>query len=47
MPRVAILTDEPGWHGRELQRAFRALDAQSVFASPSDCRLDLEGAQAR
>jgi tetrahydromethanopterin:alpha-L-glutamate ligase len=47
VPRVAILTDEPGWHGRELQRAFRALDVQSVFASLSDCRLDLEGAQAR
>jgi tetrahydromethanopterin:alpha-L-glutamate ligase len=40
--RVAILTDAPGWHGRELQRAFRALGVQTAFASLSDCRLDLE-----
>ena len=44
--RVAILTDRPGWHGRELQRALRALGVQSAFASLSDCRLDLEGVQA-
>jgi RimK family alpha-L-glutamate ligase len=45
-PRVAILTDRPGWHGRELQRAFRALGVQTHFASLSDCRLDLEGTHA-
>jgi RimK family alpha-L-glutamate ligase len=45
--RVAILTDEPGWHGRELQRAFRALGVQCTFASLSDCRIDLESPQAR
>src|SRR6266853_6723669 len=45
--RVAILTEEPGWHGRELQRAFRALGVQSAFASLSDCRIDLEGSQPR
>src|SRR5215472_14121143 len=44
--RVAILTDQPGWHGRELQRAFRACGVQSAFASLSDCRLDLEGTRA-
>jgi RimK family alpha-L-glutamate ligase len=44
--RIAILTDEAGWHGRELQRAFRALGVQSAFASLSDCRLDLQGARA-
>ena len=44
--RVAILTDRPGWHGRELQRAFRTLRVQSAFASLSDCRLDLEDVQA-
>ncbi len=45
-PRVVILTDKPGWHGRELLRAFRALGVQAAFASLSDCRLDLEGSQA-
>ena len=44
---VAILTDEPGWHGRELQRAFHALGVQSGFASLADCRLDLQGERAR
>jgi len=46
-PRVAILTDEPGWHGRELQRALRALGVKCAFASLSDCRIDLESSQAR
>ena len=45
--RVAILTDQPGWHGRELQRSFRALGVQSAFASLADCRLDLQGEHAR
>ena len=45
--RVAVVTDKPGWHGRELQRAFRALGVQAAFASLSDCRLELEGSQAR
>jgi len=44
--RVAILTDRPGWHGRELQRALRALEVQTAFASLSDCRLDLQGVSA-
>jgi tetrahydromethanopterin:alpha-L-glutamate ligase len=46
VPRVAILTDTAGWHGRELQRAFRAFGVQTAFASLSDCRIDLEGARA-
>jgi tetrahydromethanopterin:alpha-L-glutamate ligase len=45
--RVAILTDQPGWHGRELQRAFHALGVKTSFASLSDCRLDLEGSRAQ
>jgi tetrahydromethanopterin:alpha-L-glutamate ligase len=44
--RVAIVTDKPGWHGRELQRAFRSLGVQTGFASLSDCRLDLERPRA-
>ena len=43
--RVAILTDQPGWHGRELQRALRAFAVQTAFASLSDCRLDLQSAR--
>jgi len=40
--RVAILTDEPGWHGRRLARALAALGVEGTFASLSDCRVDLE-----
>jgi tetrahydromethanopterin:alpha-L-glutamate ligase len=45
--RIAILTDLPGWHGRELQRAFRALGAESSFSSLSEVRFDLEGTRAQ
>lgn len=40
--RVAILTDEPGWHGRRLASALAALDVEPSFASLSQCRVDLE-----
>lgn len=40
--RVAIFTDEPGWHGRRLARALLALGIEPMFASLSDCRVDLE-----
>ena len=40
--RVAILTDDPGWHGRRLARALGALGVAATFASLSDCAVDLE-----
>ena len=40
--QVAILTADPGWHGRRLARALAALGIETVFASLSDCRVDLE-----
>ena len=40
--RVAILTDDPGWHGRRLARALGALGVEVAFASLSDCAVDLE-----
>ena len=39
---IAILTDDPGWHGRRLARAFVRLGVSVSFASLSDCRVDLE-----
>jgi RimK family alpha-L-glutamate ligase len=42
MTTIAILTDTPGWHGRRLARAFAQLKVATVFASLSDCRVDLE-----
>jgi len=39
---IAILTDDPGWHGRRLARAFARLGVAVSFASLSNCRVDLE-----
>jgi hypothetical protein len=43
-PRIAILTEEPGWHGAELRRALEARGAQVLFAGLRACRLGLAGA---
>ncbi len=39
--RIAILTDDPGWHGAQLRDAFGSLGIDSCFASLRDCRFDL------
>ena len=39
--RIAIIPDDPGWHGRELRRAFRALDFDSQYVSLIDCYLQI------
>src|SRR4029450_4136138 len=39
---IAILTDDPGWHGRRLARALGALEVKATFAFFSDCAVDLE-----
>ncbi len=43
---LAIFTDDPGWHGRELQQAFAAWGYQSLNMSLMDCRFSLEGGTA-
>ncbi len=40
--RVAIVTDDPGWHGRQLRRAFAARGVQSRYVSLCAARLQLE-----
>jgi RimK family alpha-L-glutamate ligase len=42
--RIAIVTDEPGWHGAELRRALEARNAEVRFVSLRECRLELTGA---
>ncbi len=42
-PRVAIFTDEPGWHGRALRRWLAGRGIDSVFLSLTECRVRLEG----
>ncbi|HTT08898.1 MAG TPA: RimK family alpha-L-glutamate ligase [Gammaproteobacteria bacterium] len=46
-PHIAIITDEPGWHGRQLKRAFAARGRQGLYVSSTECRLDLSGPQPR
>ena len=41
LPRIAILTEEPGWHGSELRRALEAGGVQAHFCSLRACRLGL------
>ena len=39
--QVAIITDDPGWHGRELQTALKDHSFESQFISLSDCVLHI------
>ena len=41
---VAILTDDPGWHGARLREAFHARGVAVKFASLRDCHFDLRHA---
>jgi len=43
--RVAIATDDPGWHGERLQAAFSARGIDTSFVSLRDCRIDLEASR--
>ncbi len=42
MTRIAIFTDAPGWHGRELKRAAKARDIDARYVSLCACHFDLE-----
>ncbi len=41
-PKIAIFTDDAGWHGKQLQQAFKNLGYDSVFVSLTECRFNLE-----
>jgi RimK family alpha-L-glutamate ligase len=41
IPKIAIFTDDAGWHGKQLQQAFENLGYDSVFVSLTECRFDL------
>jgi RimK family alpha-L-glutamate ligase len=41
--RIAIVTEEPGWHGAELLRVLEARRVEARFVSLRACRLDLNG----
>jgi RimK family alpha-L-glutamate ligase len=46
-PRIVIITDEPGWHGRELKRVFAARGHPGEYVSSMACHFDLAGALPR
>lgn len=41
MTRIAIFTDAPSWHGRELKRAAKEHDVDARYVSLSACHFDL------
>ena len=38
--RIAIITDDPGWHGKQLCRAFAERSCQAEYVSLTECRID-------
>jgi len=43
--RIAIITDDPGWHGKQLCLAFAARGAQASYVSLTECRLQIGRAE--
>jgi RimK family alpha-L-glutamate ligase len=41
LPKIAIITDDPGWHGKQLSLAFAARGFQAIFCSLIECRLQV------
>lgn len=42
MGRIAIFTDDPGWHGARLRAAFARRDLSAEYVSLTECRLLVE-----
>jgi RimK family alpha-L-glutamate ligase len=42
IPKIAIFTDDAGWHGKQLQQAFKKLGYDSVFVSLTQCCFNLK-----
>ncbi len=43
--RIAIFTDDPGWHGKRLSKAFARRGFEAVHVALADCRVDLEAGE--
>jgi tetrahydromethanopterin:alpha-L-glutamate ligase len=43
--RIAIITDEAGWHGTQLRRAFKARGFETSYVSLKKCRVDFDHPQ--
>jgi RimK family alpha-L-glutamate ligase len=44
--RVAIMTDETGWHTARLKKAFRARGVEARCLDLADCRIDTAGSES-
>jgi RimK family alpha-L-glutamate ligase len=44
--RIAVFTDDPGWHGAKLKRAFAERGFDARYVSLTQCRIDLSGKSA-
>ncbi|MEY4210507.1 MAG: hypothetical protein RLZ92_887 [Pseudomonadota bacterium] len=42
MRKIAIFTDDPGWHGRQLVQAFARRDCLAIYVSLTECRFQLD-----
>ena len=45
MGRIAIFTDDPGWHGKQLRLAFANLGYSSDYVSLTECCFTIESGQ--
>jgi len=41
--KVAIITDNPGWHGEQLRKSLKDRDLDSVYISLADCSIEITG----
>ncbi len=41
MQRIAIITDDPGWHGKQLTRAFAERGYQAEYISLTECNIQI------
>ncbi len=46
MGRIAIFTDDPGWHGKQLRLAFENLGYRSDFVSLTQCGFAIESGRS-
>ena len=44
--QIAIITDDPGWHGRQLKAVFAKRGFESDYVSLMDCSLTIQGQNA-
>jgi len=40
--RIAVITDDPGWHGKRLREALEARGREAVFLSLTECHFNLD-----